>query len=152
MPDLNINWPLTNPVTMRAAAALPAVGAYDATPIEIAVANIQFATFYVTYTRAAAGGDVRLRVEVSPYFQDTAGVEDWFRMSAYSVGGVASGADNLDNIQRTTLEYGSTAGGAEMFVYGPIELRGTVERIRISAAESGVVGNPGACMIVGCFA
>ena len=157
MPDQNLNWPNTTPVspqTFRAAAALPAGGVFDPAPLEIQVANINFVTFYVTYTRAAQiqAGAVRLNIEASPYAADLPVVEDWFRLSAYEVGNVALGVDNLDSIQRTTIEYGSTGAAAEMFVYGPVELRGTVERIRIAAAESGAVANPGTCHIVGCLA
>lgn len=137
--------------TMRAAAALAAASAWDAAPLEIPCIGFQHVTFYITYTRAAAGGDLQFRIEVSPYSSDLPVVEDWFRASLYSAGAVASGADTLSNLQREAVEYGSTAAGAENLVYGPLELRGTVERIRIGCRESGAPGTPGNAHIVALF-
>ena len=135
-------------VTARAAAALPAAGAWDATPTEFHCIGLDYVTFYITYTRGAAGGDMQFRVEYSPYSADSVGVQSWFRGSIYAGGLVASGADTLSNVQREDVEYGSTGAAAEPYIYGPIALHGTVARLRIPAAESGVVGNPGDCHIV----
>ena len=142
---------IANPATVRAAAALPAAGAWDAAPTELACAGWGWVTFYFSYTRGAAGGDMRFRVELSPYSADIAGVEDWFQATVFSAGAVASGADTVSNIQRNDTEYGSTAAAIENFVYGPLDLKGTVERIRVACAESGVVGTPGAAHIVAVF-
>ena len=141
-------WPVTNPVTIRASAALPAAGAYDATPLEVAVASIDWITFYIAYTRGGAGGDMRFRIQWSPYAATVAGVENWFTGGLFAAGAVASGADSVSNLQREAIEYGSTGAGAETVIYGPLEIRGTIERLRVAYAESGAVGTPGTTHIV----
>lgn len=140
-----------NPVTVRAAAALPLAGAWDAAPTEVACAGFSWVTFYLTYTRGAAGGAVDFQIHTSPYAADLAGVEDWFYQSIYSPGAVAAGADTTSNVQRELVTYGSTAAGAETFVYGPVILDGTVERLRVRCRESGVPGTVGACHVVAVF-
>ena len=132
----------------RAAAALPAAGAFDAAPTEIDTTGLDAVTLYITYERGAVGGAVDLRIDYSPYSADQAGIEDWFQQTIYDPGGVVAGADTTSNLQRELLSYGSTGAGAETFVYA-IRLNGAVERMRIAAAESGVVGTPGDCHIVG---
>ena len=125
--------------TARAAAALPAAGAWDAAPTEIVTAGMDLATLYFTYTRGAAGGAFEFRLEVSP---DSTGAV-WHRTTVEQIGAVAAGAD-VDNLfQRDESGYGSQGAAAETSVYGPVELGGHVERMRISAHETGVVGTPG---------
>jgi hypothetical protein len=138
--------------TARAAAALPAAGAFDATPLELACNEFSHVTFYITYTRGAVGGAMEYYIESSPYSADIAGVEDWFRTSILAAGAVVINADTVSNIQRESYDYGATAAAAENFVYGPLELQGTVQRIRIVCAESGVVLTPGTAHIVAVFA
>jgi len=140
-----------NPVTMRAAGALPAAGAWDATPTEVSCAGFNWVMFYNTYTRGAAGGAMDFQAHSSPYAVDQAGVEDWFYQSIYGAGAVAAGADTTSNVQRELITYGSTAAGAETFVYGPVRLDGTVERLRVRCRESGVTATPGASHIVAVF-
>ncbi len=135
----------------RASAVLPAVGAFDATPTEMPCPYMDWVTFYISYTRGAAGGDMAFRVELSPYSVDRAGVEDWFRASLYAAGAVASGADSLSNLQRNAVEYGSTGAAIENAIYGPIAMLKTAERARIVCAESGVAGTPGTAHIVAIF-
>lgn len=142
---------IDNPVTVRAAAALAPLGAWDAAPTEVACAGFDWVMLYFTYTRGAAGGAMDFRMEVSPYSADIAGVEDWFNQSAYAVGAVVAGADTTSAVQREIVTYGSTAGVAEMFAFGPIRLDGTIERIRIYCRESGITATPGACHIIGVF-
>ena len=142
---------IDNPVTVRAAAALPALGAWDATPIEVACAGFDWVMLYFTYTRDAVGGAMDFQAHISPYAADLAGVEDWFYQSIYAGGAVAAGGDTISNVQRELVTYGSTAAGAETFAYGPLRLDGTIERIRIPCRESGVTGSPGDCHIVGVF-
>jgi hypothetical protein len=142
---------IDNPVTVRAAAALPAAGAWDATPTEVACAGFNWVTFYFTYTRGAAGGAMDFQIHVSPYAADLAGVEDWFYQTIYGAGAVVAGADTTSNVQRALDTYGSTAAGAETFTYGPVRLDGTVERIRVRCRESGVPGTVGDCHVVGVF-
>lgn len=140
-----------NPGTVRAAAALGAAGIWDAAPTEVACAGFNWVVFYFTYTRGAAGGAMDFQIHTSPYSADLAGVEDWFYQSLYGAGAVVAGTDTTSNIQRELVTYGSTAAGAETFVYGPVQLDGTVERVRIRCRESGIPGTVGDCHIVGVF-
>lgn len=141
----------TAPVqTARAAAALPAAGAWDAAPLELYCAGYRICNLYIVYTRAAAGGAMDFQLQVSPRSADAGGVEDWFAASAYDVGAVAAGVDTASAIQREVITYTSTAAGAEDFVFAFV-LGPGVERIRIPCRESGVVGNPGAVHIVAHF-
>jgi len=133
--------------TARASAALPAAGAYDAAPTEMHCAGFETCALFISYTRGAAGGDMQFRVEVSPNSAGTV----WNRSSVYSPGAVASGADTTSNLQREAIEYGSTAAGAELFVYGPFDLRGA-SRMRVPCCESGAVGTPGTAAIEARFA
>ncbi len=135
----------------RAAAVLEAAGAFDPAPTEMPCPSLDWVTFYISYTRGAAGGDMQFRVELSPYSADRAGVEDWFRASLYAGGPVGSGADSLSNLQRNAIEYGSGGAGIENVIYGPIAILKTAERARISCAESGAVGTPGTAHIVALF-
>lgn len=139
-----------NPAEIKAAATLPAAGAWD-TPIEIACAGFDWVMFYFTYTRGAAGGAVDFQIQTSPYSADVAGVEDWFPQSVYAAGAVAVNADTASNVQRDIVTYGATAAAVETWNYGPIFLDGTVERLRIRTRESGVAGTPGDCHIVAVF-
>lgn len=147
-PNLNDIFPVENPVTVRAAAALLGGGAWDATPTEFSVANAHWITLYITYTRAAAGGAIDIQAQWSPYAVLTAGVENWFTQSLYSAGAVAGGADSQSRVQREYVTYSSTAVGAETIAYGPIRIEGTVERLRVACRESGAVANPGTVHIV----
>ena len=112
-----------NPVTMKAAATLEAAGAWD-TPTEVACAGFDWVMLYFTYTRGAAGGAMDFYMDVSPYSANVAGVEDWFNQSAYAVGAVVAGADTTSAVQREIVTYGSTAGAAEMWAFGPVRLDG----------------------------
>ena len=125
--------------TARTAAALPAAGAFDAAPLEMPCPGFDVVTLFISYTRGGAGGAMQFRVEANP--DATGGA--WYRAGLYSPGAVASGADSLSNLQRESVEYGSTAAGAQTVIYGPVELRGGVERLRVACAESGAVGTPG---------
>lgn len=133
--------------TARASAALPAAGAWDAAPTEMACPGFESCTLYISYTRAAAGGDMRFRIDVSPNSTGTV----WHRASIYAPGAVASGSDTVSNLQRDAVEYGSTAAGAETVVYGPLDIRGS-ERLRVACAESGAVATPGTVSIEARFA
>ena len=135
----------------RAAAALPAAGAFDAAPAELYCPETDFVTLYITYTRGAAGGAVTFKLEVSPRTTDSGTLQNWYQAAILAGGAVAANADTTSSTQREEIEYGATAAAAEMFVYGPVELRSTVERIRIPCAESGVVGTPGECHITAVF-
>jgi hypothetical protein len=138
--------------TARAAAALPAAGVYDAAPTIMPCGGAEYVTLYVTYTRAGAGGSVRVRPEFSPYSAVVAGVENWFPASVKQVGAFAAGADTVSGAQRENgVLYTSTGVGAETFAYGPIALEATVERLRVMCQEVGAVATPGACHIVAVY-
>ena len=125
--------------TARVSAVLPAAGAFDAAPLSMPCPGFDFVTLFFRYERGGAGGDMQFRIEANP---DAAG-GIWHQASLYAAGAVASGADSLSNLQQEAIEYGSTAAAIESFVYGPLELRGGVERLRVACAESGAVGTPG---------
>ena len=155
MPNVNIlsAYPLAweNPVTMRASAALPAAGAWDAAPTEQNVAGAGSVLLQFTYTRGAAGGAFDFQIQSSIYSiaaNVPAGAGEWANESLYAPGAVVSGADSQSLIQSEYATYGSTAAGAETFEYGPIELDHVVERLRIRARESGVTGIPGTLAVV----
>jgi hypothetical protein len=133
--------------TARAAAALPAAGAFDAAPLEMTCPGFTHCTLFISYTRGGAGGDMQFRIEANPVATGGA----WYRGGLYAPGAVASGADSLSNLQRESVEYGSTAAGAETVVYGPFAIEGGVERLRVPCAESGAVGTPGTVSILARF-
>ena len=136
-----------NPVEAVLDAALPAAGAWVVGP-EITAAIFDQITLFADYIRGAAGGAVDLRLEYSPYSVDQVGVDNWFQMSIYSAGAMAAGTDIQSFIQREYITYTSTGATSEAFIYGPLSLMQTVERVRISARESGVVGTPGTIHVV----
>jgi hypothetical protein len=95
---------------------------------------------------------VAFRLDASPFAATQAVFENWFRMALYEPGVLAAGVDAASMIQREAIVYGSTGAGIQTFTYGPFELKGTVERIRVACAESGVVGTPGTCGVAAVFA
>ena len=141
-----------NPVTMRASAALPAAGAWDAAPTEQNVAGAGSILISFTYTRGAANGAFDWQLESSIYSVAAnvpAGAGEWGDESVLAVGAVAAGADTQSLVQDGYQTFTSSGAAAETFVFGPIELDHVVERIRIPCRESGVVGTPGtlACVV-----
>lgn len=141
-----------NPVNLRASAALPAAGAWDATPVESFSTNAKDLTLFFTYEREGAGGAFDWQLEVAAYSVAApapAGAAEWTTESIYASGAVVAGADTTSLVQRELQTYTATGAAAEDFVYGPIELNGTIERIRIRARESGNVGAPGTLQITG---
>lgn len=132
--------------TARASAALAGAGAWDATPTALFCSGADQATFAFTYTRGGAGGAFDGQIWVSPYSVGAnvpAGAQEWVCMSLYDSGALAAGADAQSRIQREYLTYQPTGAAVEAFAYGPIQLGGTIERIRVRARESGNVGAPG---------
>ena len=132
---------MTNRVTARVAAVLPAAGAWDPAPIELQCAPYQFVTLFMVYTEGvqAADGAVDFMIEISP---DSVG-DTWYQLTEYAPAILAAGVDSDSSIQREYITYTATADAIEKFTYGAIEIRGTIQRIRIAARESGVVGTPG---------
>ena len=137
--------------TVRAAAALPAAGAWDTDPlVEIITAGLEQLTLYITYDEdaQATDGAVNFRIEYSPYYADAAGVEDWFPMPLYDAGALVPGADVTSQIQRENITYDPTVATAETFIYA-VTIAGTVERLRVPCREIGDTDNPGECHIRG---
>jgi len=149
-PNINIfdSYPpaWVNPVTMRASAALPAAGAWDAAPTEQNVAGAGSITFSFTYTEGAVGGAFDWQLQTSIYSVAAnvpAGAGEWGDEALYSAGAVAAGADTQSRVQAEYQTFNPVGVAAETFTYGPVELGHTIERVRILARESGVVGTPG---------
>ena len=159
MPNLPVFSPhpvaYVNPVTMRASAALPAAGAWDAAPAEQNVAGAGSILVSITYTRGAAGGAMDWQLQASIYSLAAnvpAGAGEWGDESLLGTGAVVAGADTQNLVQAEYQTFTSQGADAETFVYGPIELNHVVERIRIPCRESGVVGTPGtAAVVVECY-
>jgi len=141
----------TNPVVFRALAALPAVGAWDAAPIEIASAGLRYLTLYQVYTRGGVAGAADFQIFGSPYPADIPGVMSWFSFSLKSNGILAAGTDVISFVQREIITYTATGAGAESFTFGAIDLGHTVERLYVRARESGNAGAPGTLGIIGVF-
>ena len=155
-PSLGIHNPhpvaWTNPVTMRASAALPAAGAWDATPTTQNVAGARYVMLSFTYTRGAATGAFDWQIQSSIYSiagNVPAGAGEWADESIYAGGAVVAGADTQSRAQAEYATFQATGAAAETFTVGPIELDGTIERLRIPCRESGVTGTPGtlACVM-----
>lgn len=127
----------------RAWAVLPAGGVWDIVPTECQCSDFTNVALYCNYQRGAAGGAVDFRIEVSPDLTGTA----WHRLTVQALGIVVPGADIESDVQAQDFSFEPLTGNREYFVYGPIDLGGTVERIRVAAQETGNVANPGSCEI-----
>lgn len=142
-----------NPVVLRASAALPAAGAWDPAPTESFSVNAEALTLSFTYTRGAGGGGAfDWQLWVSPYSIAglvPAGAQEWVCESLYASGAVAAGVDSQSRAQREFQTYQATGAAVEAFAFGPIDLGGTIERIRIRSRESGNIGAPGTLAISG---
>lgn len=130
----------------RVSAALPAAGAYDTTPLILESPSAWFVTYYFRYTAGAAGGGFSFKVEVSP---DSTPI--WHQTTIYAPGTVTPGADTVSTLQREELDYLAVGVGLESFVYGPVDLRRTVERVRLFAKETGVTATPGTLAVIAVF-
>lgn len=137
--------------TARASAALPAAGAWDASPTELYCPRMDDVMLYLEYTRGAAGGAFDFQIEYSPFSVDRAGIQNWFSMSLYDPGVVAAGVDTQSQEQREFINYQSTGAALEAFIYGPVHLQGVVERIRIRARETANDQDPGTLKITTIF-
>lgn len=134
----------------RASAALPAAGAWDAAPLELACPGFNSVLLTFTYTRGGAAGAFDFQILPSPYSvaaNVSIGAQEWGAESIYAAGAVVAGGDTTSLVQRDLQSYTATAAAVESFTYGPVKLNGTVERIRIPARESGNVGAPGTLQI-----
>ncbi len=135
--------------TLRAAAILPAAGAWDATPIVAPVPSINKAVLYLAYTRGGAAGSFDFQLQVSPYSADQP-TTSWFDQSLYSPEVLVPGADAISEMQREFIRYLAVGAAEETIVYGPVQLLG-VERLRVRGREVGNVAAPGDLFILGVF-
>jgi hypothetical protein len=138
-----------NPIVLRALAALPAAGAFDAAPLEVPMPGIEAVLLYIQYTRAAAAGAINFQLQFSPFSIDQLVYENWYTMSMYSAGMLAAGADVVSEIQRESVTYVATGAAVETYVYGPVRIAGIAQRIRVRAREIGNLANPGTGSILG---
>jgi len=127
----------------RAAAILPAAGAWDAAPVELFVGGASKVTLSFSYTRGGAGGAFDFAVFVA----DTNPAVRWYQTGLYDAGAMVAGTDIGSAIQREYITYTATGAGAELFVHGAIEFGGAVEWLRIPCRESGNAGAPGTLRI-----
>ena len=135
----------TNPVDMRATAALGALGAWDAAPTEQNIFGAQGITLSFTYTRGALNGAFDYQIELSPYSVAAlapAGANEWVTEMLYQAGAVVAGVDTQSLEQREYQTYTSTSAAAEDYLLD-FDLQAPYERIRIRARESGVAATPG---------
>jgi hypothetical protein len=133
----------------RAVAALPAAGAWDATPTAMACPGFNSMTLAVTYDENAGGvaGAMDLQILWSP---DSTGTV-WHTMSLYAPGVLAAGVETQSRVQTEYVTFAPVGATNELFAYGPITLAGTIERVAVRCRESGQVGSPGACSVLARF-
>ena len=135
--------------TARVSAALPAAGAWD-TPTELFISEAEQLTVFLTYTRGGVGGAFDWQMETSPYSVVglvPAGAQEWGDPSVYAVGALVAGTEVQSFTQEEHITYTAEGAAAEMHAFGPIQLGGTAERLRIRCRESGAVGTPGTLQI-----
>ncbi len=140
--------------TAHASGALEAAGAWTATPLALACPSFDFVNLTFTYTRGAAGGSFDWYIETSPYSLAAAvpaGGNQWNWEAIYASGAVGAGALTTSLVQNEIQSFQPLTANAESFPYGPIDLGGAVERIRLLARESGVVGTPGNLHVLASF-
>lgn len=133
----------TDPQVVRVSAALPAAGAFDAAPTERSCVGRNHVAIFPNYTRAAVGGAYAMRVEVC---NTIAAVDEWAEIAVIRSGILTEGASTRHDIQ---------AGGEFNFVSVDANAKrikfdfdiGSAYKIRIPAAETGVVGTPGTLYI-----
>lgn len=129
---------------LRATAALPAAGAYDASPVPMPVAGWKRLTLFCSYTQGAAGGSVRMLMQ----FAIAGAPTTWYRPTNYRAGGFVAGADVDSSLQCESLLYTATAAGVERFIYD-MDLPSNVEYVRVACAEVGAQAKPGTMAITG---
>ena len=149
--DQPINASYLNLQEARASAVLLGASAWDVAPTELLCPTFRFVTFFMSYTRGGAAGAFDFALEVSPYVDDLAGVQDWFQSAQFAAGAMEAGTNTTSGIQRELVTYTATGAAIEDFAYGPLELEGTIERLRMGCRESGNAGAPGTVHIMAQF-
>jgi len=136
-------------IVARVAAALPAAGAWDAAPVEFAVAGYDAMMLYLAYEPEADDNACDWQIQYSPYAADIPAVVSWFAETAEQVAAVVVGTTTIVNVQTAYSSYEEEAVADQGITYGPILLHKLgAERCRIVARESGLVGNPGTLTIL----
>jgi len=116
---------------------LPAAGAYVASDI-IPCAGFAGVTIYYSYARANMAGAVTFFCDL--YLCSST---DAYQQGAVGVGAVVAGVQIASLAQSETITYTNEGlAGTEFRTY-MMRFNDAVEQIRIQAAESGAVGNPG---------
>lgn len=125
--------------TARASAALPAAGAYDASPVTIPDNQGAEVTFYFDYTRGGAAGAFQYKIENS-----IDGV-NWYQQASVQELPIVAGTDLVAVSQRASISYTATGASKESFSSETLTVASTY--IRILAKETGNVGSPGTLAI-----
>jgi len=134
-------------VQFRASAALPAAGAYDAAPTEVPTGGMCQLTIHLSYDEAAVGGRVRIIIYGAML---VAGADVWRPLVLGEQQAAVLGAGILTYIEPGIYEFDPLTTGLEG-VSIPLDIAGGWYKVRIAAAESGVIGTPGTCQIDGTF-
>lgn len=150
-----------NPVEMRAFAALPAAGAWDTAPIEVACAGFWWCRFYFAYQRAAqaGAGAMDYRWQLSPFSAAhpdlAAATAAWFDGTVYMPGDLTFCQDVHSGAQNEFITFCSQSTDVETFIGPPIHLAGCTERVRLycreNAGSGGNQANPGSVYVLGVF-
>lgn len=144
----------TNPVILRVSAVLELASAWDVTPIESSCACAEFITLSFTYTRSGAGSAFDWQLWTSIYAvagNAPAGAQEWQAPAIYASGAVVAGSDTQSQDQTEYETYQEEGAAVESFTIGPISLRGTFERLRFRARESGTPVAPGTLQVTAEF-
>ncbi len=145
-----------NPAVMRAFAALPAAGAWDADPAVIECGGFWWCRFYFVYEAAELAVDPSLEwyYDASPYSAgatvDMAEAE-WAHGALYVPGDLTPWSEVHSDVQQENIIFAPDTHDEETFIGPPIRLAGCVERIRIVCRERGDANNPGSCGVLGVF-
>ena len=153
-PTVPISSTYYNIQTARVSAILVAAGAWDVTPLELPCPYFDFVSLSFTYTRGGAAGAFDWQLWTSLYSVVglvLAGAQEWQAPPVYASGAVVAGVDTQSLTQNEYETYTPVDAAVHSFIYGPVPLRGTIERIRVRARESGNVGAPGTLAIVAEF-
>jgi hypothetical protein len=145
---------VSNPVTLRAWAALPAANAWDAAPLAIPCPTFWWARLYFTYQRSvnAVLGTMDYYYALSPFSADAlAPNEAWFHGTLYAAGDVVACAIAQSGVQQEFISYCSTSANAETFISPPIHLGGCVERLRVHCRQAPNQGAAGTAEVIGLF-
>ncbi len=145
-----------NPAVIRAFAALPAAGAWDADPTVVACGGFWWCRFYFVYDAGAEAIDPSLEwyYEISPYSSEATvdmAEAEWVKNTVYVPDEIVAWRVTRSDVQQETFIFTPPSLGAETFIGPPIRLAGCIERIRVYCRERGDANNPGQCGILGVF-